>query len=119
MAVDIEDLATLIRDLHAAYDSNEWEPSPAERVCAVRILEVVASRPLSEAIVQGLRWATPLSEDSRLASVAVSYAVHFRRSMAPPPGPGQRVEDAFLDLLRKITGHPGEGAAVAVGTSGP
>ncbi|MBN3930153.1 hypothetical protein IQ279_10995 [Streptomyces verrucosisporus] len=119
MAVDIEDLAVLIRDPHVDYDSRWWEPSPVEQACAVRIPEVVVSHPLSEAIVQGMRWAAPLPEESRLAPVAVSYAVYLRRSVAPSPGAGRQVEDAFLDLLRKITGHPGEGAAVVVGTGGP
>ncbi|WP_217209655.1 hypothetical protein [Streptomyces sp. AC550_RSS872] len=115
MAADIEHLATQIRDLHAAFDSSEWEPSPTEHACAIRILEAVAARPLGEAIVQGMRPVTPggsLAEDSRLAPAAVSCAVYFRRSADPFSAAGEQVQGDFLDLLRKITGRPGEGAVV-------
>ncbi|MDO0938495.1 hypothetical protein QQY66_44760 [Streptomyces sp. DG2A-72] len=108
MAADIEQLATHIRDLHAAFDSNGWEPSPAEHACAIRIVEAVAVRPLADAIVQGMRPVTPggsLAEDSRLAPAAVSCAVYFRRSADPLSGAGGQVRDSFLDLLRKITGE--------------
>jgi hypothetical protein len=113
MATDIEQLATQMRDLHAALDSSGWEPSPAEHACAIRILEAVATRPLGEAIVQGMRPGTPggsLAEDSRLGPAAVSCAVRFRRSADPFSVAGGQVQDSFLDLLLKITGRPGHGA---------
>ncbi|MGX9888393.1 hypothetical protein [Streptomyces sp. NPDC002276] len=117
MPADIEHLATRIRDLHAAFDSGEWEPGPAEHACAGRILEAVAASPLGEAIVEGMRPGTPggsLAEDSRLGPAAVSFAVHSRRSADPFSAAGEQVQGDFLDLLRKITGRPGEGA-VGVG----
>lgn len=110
MAADIEQLTTQIRDLHAAFDSSGWQPSPAEHACAVRILEAVATSPLGEAIVQGMRPVTPsgsLAEDSCLAPAAVSCAVYFRRSADPSSAAGEQVRGSFLDLLRKITGCPG------------
>ncbi|MHC5903730.1 hypothetical protein ACVNF4_07430 [Streptomyces sp. S6] len=86
MAADVERLVTRIRDLHAAFDSGEWEPSQAEHACAVRILEAVAK------------------------PVAVSCAAHLRRSVSA----GGQVRDGFLGLLRKITGSPEEGAMAVV-----
>ncbi|GHH28692.1 hypothetical protein GCM10018780_85640 [Streptomyces lanatus] len=115
MAADIEQLATQIRGLHAAFDSSGWEPSPAEYACAIRILAAVDTRPLGEAIVQGMRPVTPsgsLAEDSRLGPAAVSCAVYFRRSADPSSMAGGQVQDSFLDLLRKITGSPGQGSVV-------
>jgi len=115
MPGDIEQLATEVRDLHAAFDSGGWQPSPAERACAIRILEAVTTRPLGEAIVQGMRPVTPggtLPEDSCLAPAAVSCAVCLRRSADPFSVAGGQVQDSFLDLLRKITGRPGESSVI-------
>ncbi|QNP73944.1 hypothetical protein IAG44_33790 [Streptomyces roseirectus] len=115
MGADIERLAAQVRDLHVAFDSGEWKPSPAEYACAVQILEAVATGPLSEAIVQGLGLVASgggLAEESRFGPAAVTCAVCLRRSVDPNSLGGRQVRESFLDLLRKMTGGPGEGAAV-------
>jgi len=115
MATDIEQLVTQIRDLHDAFDSSEWEPSPAEHACALRILDADATSPLAEAIVHGMRPVTPggrLAEGSRLGPVAVSCAGWLRRSADPSSSAGEQVRGSFLGLLRKITDGPGGDPAV-------
>ncbi|PJE97608.1 hypothetical protein CUT44_10690 [Streptomyces carminius] len=107
-----EHLLDLLRHLRDDLDLGHWDPAPAEREFASRALDAAGSLPLDEAIVRSLRPLVPglgPGEDSRLASAAVSCAVHFRRAPEPEPRVGER----FLELLRKITGRPGADGAGA------
>ncbi|MFE0801236.1 hypothetical protein [Streptomyces sp. NPDC058812] len=109
-----DELTEQIQGLHADLDRGAWTPSPAERVFAGRVADsLAASRPLHEAILDGLRGTghdLASGEAAPFADGAISCAKFFRSPMeATSSEGGQRLYQAFLLLLRSILDDPHSG----------